>query len=401
VPAPISVPRPHEPVEDDSLQPLSGVFCDPDLERRYREHLAESWRGWVQAVAAVGVALHALLAVSDTLLLYPGGRFWVAIVARSLPALTGLAVLVAIPRYAHLVFRTPVVLGIEGTLLVSYLLAGLAVEGGLAGDGVAFAACLATIWVIAPISPWQTIAVAGPALAIWLTVQGFSEDLSGNEWANLVGGFALLLLVGYVGSLRLHLLDRAAFAQRLADQASTAELHQELRRQRGRQLLLGKMASRDSLTGVLNRATFLRLGGRLSRDAAAEGRPSAVVFLDLDHFKQINDELGHPVGDRLLVAVAEALLGSVSRGDLVARYGGDEFVVLLCDADAPTAMGVADRLRGNVEQIAAGYQTSGPGVSISVGVAECHGDLRVALELADNALYRAKRSGRNRTELSA
>jgi diguanylate cyclase (GGDEF)-like protein len=179
---------------------------------------------------------------------------------------------------------------------------------------------------------------------------------------------------------------------------------------------LEKVASTDAKTGLLNSAAWHL---RAERAVVRRGRhpaAAALLVLDLDHFKNVNDTYGHLAGDVVLLAVADALRAEVRDDDLVGRFGGEEFVVLLAGrADQPdtetlaAAQRVADRIRRRVASLAVGIETpDGPltiaGLSISVGAAmrpdEC-GDLRTLVQAADTALYAAKRAGRNRVRVGA
>ena len=162
---------------------------------------------------------------------------------------------------------------------------------------------------------------------------------------------------------------------------------------------IARLARTDSLTGLPNRAAFLdRLPWNLRARGAAASR-FAVHYLDLDHFKDVNDTLGHPVGDQLLCAVAERLAGSVRETDMVARFGGDEFAVLQDDVDGSAAI---DRLAGKIgEVIEAPYDLGGNQVrtSASIGIVPYRPDIAnvdAMMVKADLALYRAKSDGRNR-----
>jgi diguanylate cyclase (GGDEF)-like protein len=161
----------------------------------------------------------------------------------------------------------------------------------------------------------------------------------------------------------------------------------------------------DPLTGLLNRRGLEeRLGAELSRAARDDSALGAVAF-DLDHFKQVNDEHGHEIGDRVLAWLG-ALLREQARGvDVAARVGGEEFVVLLPRADADAAAGYAERVRRAVEALGPatgrgrmGLSESLP-LSVSAGVVAATApiDGGALLAAADQALYAAKRAGRNRT----
>jgi len=165
---------------------------------------------------------------------------------------------------------------------------------------------------------------------------------------------------------------------------------------------LAHRAAHDPLTGLMNRG---ELEARLAAELATVGEaPVAVAFVDLDGFKAVNDLHGHLVGDELLRAVARALEAEVRAGDLLARPGGDEFVVLLRGAGLPVALEVAERIRARLcEPVRARGIRTPLQISASIGVAAAHRGDTVAsvLHAADLALYEAKRRGRNRVEVSA
>jgi diguanylate cyclase (GGDEF)-like protein/PAS domain S-box-containing protein len=157
---------------------------------------------------------------------------------------------------------------------------------------------------------------------------------------------------------------------------------------------LRRMASRDPLTDALNRRAF---GVELERCAAA-GRQAAVVMLDLDGFKEINDAHGHHSGDRLLRATAAAIGGRLRRDDQLARLGGDEFAVLLADCDLPRARRVAGELVALIAGQRFAFDGVSRAVSASAGVARVEaGRTPVAiLSAADRAMYAAKAAGGGR-----
>ena len=163
---------------------------------------------------------------------------------------------------------------------------------------------------------------------------------------------------------------------------------------------LRELAVRDPLTGVFNRRQWsAHLAHELERCRRHE-HPLAVLMLDLDHFKQINDRHGHAIGDLVLVAVADRLCKGVRGADTVARYGGEEFIVLLPETSAEEASLVAARLLDSVRTI---ELPAAPGLAVraSVGIAATGtaappDDPHALMAAADRALYEAKRGGRDR-----
>jgi len=162
---------------------------------------------------------------------------------------------------------------------------------------------------------------------------------------------------------------------------------------------LAHLAERDALTGLYNRRALLDLAER----AVGQQALLAVLMIDLDHFKTINDRYGHAAGDAALRQFAERLSQSCRRGDLVGRYGGEEFCVVLPGATASVAQRVAERLRAAMAAEPVSFGQQQIAVTISVGLAcqrpELDG-LEPLLAAADSALYQAKRRGRNRVELA-
>ncbi len=157
------------------------------------------------------------------------------------------------------------------------------------------------------------------------------------------------------------------------------------------------LAHHDALTGLPNRAVFVDAVDREAGRAQREGRLLAVLFLDLDHFKDINDTRGHPAGDELLRAVADRLRSSVRKSDVVARFGGDEFAVLAVDVHEPhEAAALAGKLLRALELpfVINGERIS-TGASIGIALFPHHGgDVTTLMARADVALYRAKADGR-------
>jgi diguanylate cyclase (GGDEF)-like protein len=163
-----------------------------------------------------------------------------------------------------------------------------------------------------------------------------------------------------------------------------------------------RAARTDPLTGIANRRGFLEQTA-LSRRAAAGTQPAAVLLFDLDHFKSINDQYGHAVGDRTLQIFADIAKAHIGMAGTVGRWGGDEFVAVLTNTSREIAATVAERIQIAMEKAAADIDGRLVGATVSTGMAfSSHGsfELPVMLLKADQALYRAKAEGRNRLAIS-
>lgn len=163
---------------------------------------------------------------------------------------------------------------------------------------------------------------------------------------------------------------------------------------------LHMMASRDGLTNVMNRrALDESLDAAIAR-VGRGGRPVSVAILDIDFFKKVNDTHGHLAGDAVLKEVADRIRQVTRSHDLVGRYGGEEFVVILDGADASAAEQVATRMRIAIEEVPVAYGDTEIAVTASVGLATAdagyRGNVAGVVDAADGALYEAKRGGRNR-----
>ena len=160
------------------------------------------------------------------------------------------------------------------------------------------------------------------------------------------------------------------------------------------------MARTDGLTGLLNHRTFMEKLREKYRELDRAPRPFSVLLMDIDRFKGVNDKYGHPVGDVAIKAVAKVLQETLRGTDFVARYGGEEFAVGMIETDAKGAALIAERLRKIMEQTVVTRVFDGPlSITLSIGVAAFPEDSKNKedlIALADEALYHAKRSGRNR-----
>ncbi|MCH2339930.1 diguanylate cyclase [Pseudomonas sp. NPDC047963] len=184
----------------------------------------------------------------------------------------------------------------------------------------------------------------------------------------------------------------------ISDNALTAAVFSRVQRARALSMAL----SRDSLTGLLKHADIKEQVALEVERAQRSGKPTSVVMLDLDHFKQVNDQYGHAAGDNVIRSLANLMRQRLRRIDSIGRYGGEEFVAVLPDCPAEQAKRIFDeiRLRFAALSFHAGARTFS--VSLSAGISETdgHSGAGAMLELADQALYAAKHNGRNQVQIA-
>ena len=234
-----------------------------------------------------------------------------------------------------------------------------------------------------PSSRWRVV-LSVPNAALYKSVDGATAQAAWLLFGAFVVAIAALLALGLMAARGAR---RLAAANRIADAASELA-HERLH---------------DPLTGLANRALFAARAEQAVVAAERRGRSVAVVFMDIDHYKLINDSLGHEVGDEVLREVARRLSRSVRGADTVSRFGGDEFVVLCDDLpNGPSAIPAVERIQAGLAGPVDVGGRSVP-VSFSIGVAIGGGGAeRTAADLladADAAMYRAKELGRDRVEI--
>jgi diguanylate cyclase (GGDEF)-like protein len=225
-----------------------------------------------------------------------------------------------------------------------------------------------------------TVAIA----LLFLTGKRVADPMTLNVvWATLFLANAMGLAV----SCRLSTLRRRQYRAILELQQIRDTLHD--------------MAMTDSLTGVLNRRRLFEIASAAIHESRRTGEPLAVIAIDLDHFKQVNDRFGHAAGDDVLAALARVLREQTRRHDAVGRIGGEEFAIVLPDTSLQTARDVAERIRAGLHALEVNIDGSVVPVTVSLGVAALRpGDEAPedVLKRADRALYAAKRQGRDRVE---
>lgn len=277
------------------------------------------------------------------------------------------------------------------TLILAWAIALTVMDQAISTSINAFvnaAVGVSIVFLLRPRSALAILALGWCALALSLGWTTENSALLATNRMNAASASALALLVSTL------LWRRYVQAELL--QRALAETNQQLERQRAE---LETLATRDPLTGLLNRREFVRLAEQELARAQRQESTLSLLMLDLDHFKSINDRFGHPTGDAVLQHVAQLMTHAVRQTDRVARFGGEEFVLLLPDTPEADALHLANKLRHKLASTPAA-SLSTP-VTASIGLASMPAGSAMALDAllqqTDQALYQAKRQGRNRT----
>ena len=234
----------------------------------------------------------------------------------------------------------------------------------------------------------EVIGIGVYALLAFASAIGVSSRFNANASGYLDIAYALMVLIVLSGCIALNLRIqriRAKLQQQREALAQALEVNREL-------------ATRDELTGLINRRAMLDLMALEHSRSLRSGRPLLLAQLDIDHFKPINDQHGHATGDRALQAFAGTVRASVRDTDVLARWGGEEFVLMLTDTSADHARELLERIRQAVQALEIAHSAGSLQLTVSIGLAQhLPGDtVEHTLERADQALYRAKALGRNR-----
>ncbi|MFH1538681.1 MAG: diguanylate cyclase [bacterium] len=231
--------------------------------------------------------------------------------------------------------------------------------------------------------PAELTVIDLPVKSMW------AETLSGGE-----GGITGVLIVSRHRRIEAD-PDRMDEVRILSSHCAVAIENLKLRER------LEEMADTDALTGIFNRRHFQHALERELRRAERYGRPLGLIMMDIDHFKDLNDEYGHPAGDAVLKELARVVSEAVRNIDVFARYGGEEFAVVLPETSLIGSAEVAERLRRKVEDNLfpiSEKETVQISISLGVGAYPAAKDTEALIRAADEALYRAKEAGRNRVE---
>jgi diguanylate cyclase (GGDEF)-like protein len=278
--------------------------------------------------------------------------------------------------------------------------------GGLMlwGTGILFLDCIMIILLYERSRAWlgerffARLLLCGTAILTFDQLAFFLglRALTGAPFSVLLGGWvakmAAVVLYAGLAALYLHVCERPLKRGKSAPRVS--DVFDKLTYRERYEDLLAR-TGRDALTGALDRGRLETRGRQAVEEATCHDRPVSLLLVDIDHFKSFNDRRGHAAGDNALRRIAREVMGTVRDGDLVFRFGGEEFVVVADGLGAAAALALGERIRRNV---AGSGEGAAAGVTVSIGIATAGHDAASydgLFEIADQRLYQAKALGRN------
>ncbi|RHW21721.1 GGDEF domain-containing protein [Pseudomonas jilinensis] len=385
------------------LSTWRGEFVEPEVEQAFRRHIERSVVRHLRVAVLVWAILLLLFGGLDYLDLGWSDGFLVLMSTRILQAALLLAFAWRLGQRPELATTGYAVTALEALGFVLFFLIYFARPDIVIWNIGVTLIMLISMFIFIPSRVYPTLLAALFGIAGTL----YCLALTGLSTGLLVGVSFILMLpvvVGFVAALRLQLVQRHEFALYTEVAEANRELKAEIERREALELELKRQATTDPLTGLFNRRQYEMLFVRERERCRRQNSPMCLCIADLDHFKALNDKLGHDAGDAALRHVASLFARHMRQSDVLGRFGGEEFIMLLPDTDEQQAGCMVERLRQALEQspLLLSSDRDYP-LTATFAVTRVQDDektIRDTIRRADKGLYQGKRAGRNRVVLA-
>lgn len=378
---------------------LTGQFCDAYQELGYRQSIHQSVRAEFSLAVNVAAFVFGMFAIADYYLLGLSREFYLLLAMRVVVVSACLLVAFTVKRWGGTDYRPWL-----HALPLWVFATGIILIVPLRPESIS---TQITAVVVATMAFYLLI----PNLLTVVTAASLYLNIGFLTAAVLFAGLApiptllvsLLLIMGVVvgfgALLRLESLQRKQYALLHEERDQNRQLHQEIAHRKSLEEQLRVLAERDALTSLNNRGHFIHLATKLLQRSQSENAPFSLLMIDIDHFKHINDTWGHSYGDWVLTTIAKTCEQSLRPGDIIGRFGGEEFVVALPNTTTSDAQLIAERLKQRVAELSRAEGMRPllcPSVTIGVATTQAEEtDLDALIKSADERLYVGKRSGRD------
>ncbi|UAW97653.1 GGDEF domain-containing protein [Halopseudomonas nanhaiensis] len=386
------------PYERFALSAWRGEFRDPAEERAYRKHVEPAAARHLRTSVTVWASLLLLFGSLDFLALGLSSGFVQLMAARGISA--ALLLLLAWrlkynPHWATSGYAVTIleIVGFTLFFLIYFVRPDIIIWN--IGVTLILLLCL---YIFIP----NRVVLSNVAAGFGIVGTLVCVRLTGADAAKIISLFILLCLpttVGMIAALRLQMVQRRQFALHTEMVEINASLQEEIERREALEVELQKQATTDPLTGLFNRRQYELLFNRERERSRRLGTELSLCVLDLDHFKQINDLHGHDVGDQVLRHVAALFGQTLRQTDIIGRFGGEEFILLLPETSLEQSERLIDRLRQRLEGAPLETDEQTIRITATFGLTAVQDEDKTIEDIvkrADRALYLGKQSGRNR-----
>lgn len=372
-------------------------FSDPDVEKAFREHMQPMRVRHLRVALYVWAGLLLAFGLLDLQALGWSQTFFILMACRGLQAAMLMVLAFILPRRPHLASTGYVVTALEVSGFLLFMPIYFLRPDVATMTIVVLAVMILTMMLFIPnrlkFNLFSAVVAVSLALAS-IAVNGRGPEI-------VIGAVIFLslpVLTGFFGTQQLAKVQRLQFAMFNEAHKANRELKKEVERRKLLEEELKRQATTDPLTGLFNRRQYEMLFRRERERCRRQGTTICVAMGDLDHFKQLNDELGHDSGDIALQHVAKLFTAQLREGDVVGRFGGEEFIILLPDTEVSEAERVIERLRRTLEQNPVPLPEHSKKLTVTFSVSavlEGEKDIAETLRRVDAGLYQGKRAGRN------
>jgi diguanylate cyclase (GGDEF)-like protein len=390
---------------DQRIETWTGEFATLAVEQQYLHAIAPVQRATLRVTALVGAAIFLSFAVTDFLALGAAPLAWTLLGLRAGVALGALAA--ASDWLGHRVGRSPSYVAVTCAEILASAVFCVIVAARPAeflSHQLSLALMVLAYFLFIPNRFRYSLAVTVLLVAGYASVSWWTGGVLRYQWMTPLLALATFGVIGAVAAARMNRSRRVEFLSRMALNEAIEGLQSEIVWREDLQRELTWIADHDSLTELLNRRSFLEAAEIELQRARRYSDPLSIVLLDIDNFKEINDEFGHLVGDTALREAAVRCAGELRIHDIGGRVGGDEFAFVIVGAQEAEADQVAHRIRQAISSRPIALADGAVTVSASLGFAVVdveHEGIEAALHRADQAMYTAKRAGRNQVVASS